>query len=217
MRVIAAFNTFLLVYGALFPIVDPVGNGPFFLAATMPCNAAERQELAFRVARNSLFLLLGSLFLGSPLLGFFGVTLPAVRVAGGLAVSVFGWQLLQSGVPIDEGAGAAGGLGRPVESFYPLTLPLTVGPGAISVAVTVGSERPKLEEGLAHLGLYTAAVVLAIVAISVTIYLCYRFAERTAALLGERGTHVLLRLSAFIMLCIGIQIIASGVHAFLVQ
>jgi multiple antibiotic resistance protein len=215
--VIEAANTFLLVYAALFPIVDPIGNVPFFLAATLACTQAERHELALGVARNSFFLLVGTLFFGSDVLGFFGVTVPAVRVAGGLAVSAFGWRLLESGGPVDAVPGAKSGTGpaKPVDSFYPLTMPLTVGPGSISVAITLGAEHPALASAPLRVAFFVAAALAALAAISVTIYFCYRFSERTVAILGARGTNVLLRLSAFIVLCIGIQIIWSGIAAFL--
>ncbi|HUA77093.1 MAG TPA: MarC family protein [Acetobacteraceae bacterium] len=210
-------NTFLLVYAALFPIVDPIGNVPFFLAATLANTEAERHALASGVARYSFFLLVGSFFFGANVLGFFGVTIPAVRVAGGLAVSAFGWRLLESGGTADTADGAKSGAGgaKPVDAFYPLTLPLTVGPGSISVAITLGAERPPLDSEPLDLALFVAAALVALVALAVTIYLCYRFSQRTVAILGERGTNVLLRLSAFIVLCIGIQIISSGVAAFL--
>lgn len=215
--VVKAANTFLLVYAALFPIVDPVGNVPFFLAATFDCTKDERHELARSVARYSFFLLVGSLFFGADVLGFFGVTIPAVRVAGGLAVSAFGWRLLQSGGPIDPMHSVRSGAGetKPVDAFYPLTMPLTVGPGAISVAITLGAERPPFGPKLLDFALFIAAALVALAAITATVYLCYRFAERSVMILGERGTNVLLRLSAFILLCIGIQIVFSGVEAFL--
>ena len=97
----------------------------------------------------------------------------------------------------------------PVDAFYPLTLPLTVGPGSISVAITLGSQRPPAPD-VAHLAILAGAAVAGLVAIAVTIFLCYRFAERITAALGERGTNVLVRLSAFILFCIGIQIIWNG-------
>ena len=99
-----------------------------------------------------------------------------------------------------------------MDAFYPLTMPLTVGPGSISVAITLGSQRPKAAD-LAHLALLGGAAVAGLAAIAVTIYVCYRFAERIVAALGERGTNVVVRLSAFILLCIGIQIIWSGYSA----
>ena len=92
-------------------------------------------------------------------------------------------------------------------------MPLTVGPGAISVAITLGSARPKEAVDLTHLAVLGGMAIAGLVAVAVTIYVCYRFAEPTIAALGEHGTNVLVRLSAFILLCIGIQIIWTGYSA----
>src|SRR5262249_4104668 len=97
----------------------------------------------------------------------------------------------------------------PIDSFYPLTMPLTVGPGSISVAITLGSQRPAAPD-FAQIALLGGAATAGLLAIGATIFLCYRFAERITSGLGERGTSVLARLSAFILLCIGIQIIWNG-------
>jgi multiple antibiotic resistance protein len=205
-------NAFLLVYAGLFPIVNPIGGAPIFLGLTRHCNAAERNALALRVAVNGFCLLLGSVFVGSHVLEFFGITLPIVRIAGGLVVTAFAWKLLHEGeAPAGETADDAGM--RPIgttDAFYPLTMPLTVGPGSISVAITLGSQRPVGAHGLAHLALLGGSAVAGLLAIALTIYVCYRFAERTVAALGERGTNVVVRLSAFILLCIGIQIVWNG-------
>lgn len=210
-------NSFLLVYAGLFPIVNPVGSAPVFLGLTRHCTDQERRILAWRIALNGFFLLLGSLFVGSHVLEFFGITLPAVRIAGGLVVSAFAWKLLHAGdEPRDR---HAADVARPIAAtdvFYPLTMPLTVGPGSISVAITLGSQRPKMAAGLADLALLGAAAVAGLVAIAVTIYICYRFAEPIITTLGESGTNVLVRLSAFILLCIGIEIIWSGYSALVV-
>ena len=204
-----ALNTFLLVYAALFPIVNPVGGAPIFLGLTRHLGDAERHALSRRVALNGFLLLLGSLFVGSHVLGFFGITLPVVRIAGGIVVSAFAWKLLHEGDKLEDQRGAATVPMAPVDAFYPLTLPLTVGPGSISVAITLGSQRPPAPD-FAHLALLAGAAVAGLLAIAVTIFLCYRFAERITAALGERGTNVLVRLSAFILFCIGIQIIWNG-------
>jgi len=210
-------NSFLLVYAALFPIVNPVGSAPIFLGLTRGSTEDERNVLARRVAINGFFLLLGSLFVGSHVLEFFGITLPVVRIAGGLVVSAFAWKLLQQGDPLEDAAGrptrAATGPARPIDAFYPLTMPLTVGPGSISVAITLGSQRPAGPHDLAHLALLGGAALAGLLAIAATIFLCYRFAERIVSALGERGASVLVRLSAFILLCIGIQIIWNGYRA----
>ena len=206
-------NTFLLVYAGLFPIVNPIGNAPIFLSLTRHAAARERHALAGRVGLHSFFLLLGSLLIGSHVLEFFGISLPALRVAGGLVVTSFGWQLLHAGgTGEDRDAGEAE---HPIDAFYPLTMPLTVGPGSISVAITLGTQRPRPLPDVVHVALLIGAAVAGLLAIAVTVYLCYRFAERIVALLGARGTDVVVRLSAFILLCIGVQILWTGVSSLL--
>jgi multiple antibiotic resistance protein len=202
-------DTFLLTYAALFPIVNPVGSAPLFLGLTQFCTERERRSLALRVAINSFFLLLGSLLIGSHVLGFFGISLPVVRIGGGLVVTVFGWKLLNSDERPDGDRDATKNTSPIPDSFYPLTMPLTVGPGSISIAITLGSQRPKDIDFLRLTQLDSAAIV-GIVAIALTVFLCYRFADGTVARLGKAATNVVVRLSAFIMLCIGIQIMWSG-------
>lgn len=205
-------NTFLLVYAGLFPIVNPVGGAPIFLSLTRHCTTRERNTLARKVAINGFLLLLGSLFVGSHVLQFFGITLPVVSIAGGLVVSAFAWRLLHANVERVEPRAAEPGsaLAAPVDSFYPLTLPLTVGPGSISVAITFGSQRPAAGMDYAELAILGGAATAGLAAIALTIYVCYRFAERIRATLGDSGTNVLVRLTAFILLCIGIQIVWNG-------
>jgi multiple antibiotic resistance protein len=202
-------NAFLLVYAGLFPIVNPIGSAPIFLSLTTAATEDERHLLARRVAINSALLLAGSMFIGSHLLEFFGITLPVVRLAGGLVLIAFGWKLLHTGVDPDGGH-AAGAESRSLDSFYPLTMPLTVGPGSISVAIALGSQRPAGTPDFSHLALLGGAAIAGIAAIALTIYVCYRYAESTIALLGKGGTNVVVRLSAFILLCIGIQIMWTG-------
>lgn len=203
-------GSFLLVYATLFPIVNPIGSAPLFLGLTQFSSERERAALARAVAFNSFFLLLGSLFVGSYVLEFFGISLPVVRIAGGLVVTAFGWKLLNADNRSVGGDGAPeeGSVQR-IDAFYPLTMPLTVGPGSISVAITLGSQRPKVVDA-AHLLQLGGAAVAGIIAIVLTVYLSYRFAERTISYVGRTGTSVLVRLSAFIMLCIGIQILWGG-------
>lgn len=209
-------NAFLLVYAGLFPIVNPVGSAPIFLGLTAGCSEAERNTLAWRVALNSVFLLAGSMFIGSHLLVFFGITLPVVRIAGGLVVATFGWKLLQSGIdPDDQRAANAEKHPTAIDSFYPLTMPLTVGPGGISVAIALGSQRPSESDNWSHLIALAGAAILGIVAIALTVFVCYRFAERMIEMLGKSGTNVVVRLSAFVLLCIGIQIIWTGVKTLI--
>jgi len=209
-------NSFLLVYAGLFPIVDPVGAAPIFLSMTRRLKSAERHRLATRVAINGFLLLLGSLLIGSYVLEFFGITLPVVRIAGGLVVASIGWKMLHESVELQDHSDASAAASEDrLDAFYPLTMPLTVGPGSISVAITLGSQRPHEATGLVDLGLVDLGALAGLVAIAATILLCYRYAERLIAGLGESGTNVVVRLSAFILLCIGIQIIWNGVQPLL--
>ena len=208
-------NSFLLVYAALFSIVNPLSGAPVFLSLTRRYPPRVRDALAGRIALNGFLLLLGSLFVGSHVLEFFGLTLPVVRVAGGLVVTAAGWTLLNQetdsqAAPPPQTAG-----GDEPDAFYPLTLPLTVGPGSITVAITLGSQRPQSASGISDLAWIASGAVAGLVAISLTIYVCYRFAEYLESVFGKTGTNVLLRLSAFILVCIGIQICWAGVSALI--
>jgi multiple antibiotic resistance protein len=200
-------SAFLLTFAGLFPIVNPIESAPFFFGLTANLSAAERQLLARKVAVNGFALLLGSMILGPWLLEFFGIELPVVRIAGGLVVAALGWKLLTQEQWSDHASSAGA---RKIGAFYPLTMPLTVGPGSMSVAITIGSHKPAGLPQLPQLAEQAAGALLGVVAIALSIYLAYRFAEIMARLLGETGVEVLVRLSAFILMCIGIEIIWSG-------
>ena len=202
------------VFAGLFPIINPVGNAPIFPTLTRHCSTGERHSLAGKVAINGFILLTGSLFLGSYALEFFGITLPVLRIGGGLVVTAFGWKLLHAGDNPDkrnEGTQS----NTEVDAFYPLTMPLTVGPGSISVAVALGSQRPPVERDFTELATLALAAVLGLAAIALSIYVCYRFADIVVSVLGKRGTDVVMRLSAFILLCIGVQIMWNGTNPLL--
>jgi multiple antibiotic resistance protein len=149
--------------------------------------------------------------LGPWLLVFFGIELPVVRIAGGLVVTSLGWKLLSQEqwsdhpshqVPQDAMARAG--------AFYPLTMPLTVGPGSMSVAVSIGSRKPVSGFSLTDFALYGVGAACGLVAVAISIYVAYRFAGNLSRFLGASGIEVLVRLSAFILMCIGIEFLWSG-------
>lgn len=207
-------KSIFLVVSALFPIVDPIGGSPVFLSLTKDYPAQTRRVLARRIAVNSFILLIASFAVGSQVLSFFGISLPVVQVGGGLIVIAAGWAMLQQ--KDGSNRAAAGGTASCTDAlrdaFYPLTLPLTVGPGSISVAITLGANEPhQLRAGL--LALAAAAIGSAFVAL--TIYLCYGFADRLAVIIGPTGMNVVLRLTAFLLVCIGVQIVWNGAKVLL--
>lgn len=204
-------SAFLLTFAGLFPIVNPVESAPFFLAMTTGISTAERRALARVIAVNGFALLLGSMLLGPWLLQFFGIQLPVVRIAGGLVVTALGWKLLTQEQWSDHGAAdLPSPSGHRVGAFYPLTMPLTVGPGSMSVAVTIGSRKPTSDLHLSQLALHALGALAGLIAIGLSIYIAYRFAEPIARRLGATGLEVVVRLSAFILMCIGIEILWNG-------
>jgi multiple antibiotic resistance protein len=206
----------LLIVGALFPIVNPIGNTPIFLSLTRGLSGSGRAILARMIAINGLILILTSIFIGTHILAFFGISLPVVQVGGGLVVISTGWALLRQ--PNDEETGEEGAEKECHEAdyarqaFYPLTLPLTVGPGSISVAITVGANRPEGSEWRWPL---IGGMLLGSAVIALSIYLSYRFAERLGRTLGDSAMNVIIRMSSFILVCIGVQILWNGLSALL--
>jgi multiple antibiotic resistance protein len=204
-------TSFLTVFVGLLPIVNPLGMAPIFLRLTSGSSERTRATLAWKIAVNGFALMAVSLFIGSHILAFFGLTVPAVQIAGGIVVMAAGWRLLQQGDDTESRERQS-----PVSediilrhAFFPLTMPLTVGPGTISVAITIGTKAASAHE-LLPLGIGALA---ATIAVSATIYVCYRFADRVLRLLGDSGTDIFLRLSAFVLLCLGVQILTNGLGA----
>lgn len=207
-------STFLILT-ALFPIVNPLGGAPLFLSLTHYYSPDERKMLSRRIALNSVVLIVVSYFIGTHILAFFGISLPVVQVGGGLVLATTGWALLKQ--KDDDSTKAdvhrsVGATDLSTKAFYPLTLPLTVGPGSISVAITLGANEPHTD----HLIIFSMlGAVIGAVLIAASVYLCYAFSDRLARALGETGMSVIMRLSSFLLVCIGVQIIWNGVSTLL--
>ena len=213
-RMNAVTRNILLVYAALMPIVNPLGMAPIFAAMTDGYGEGVRRTVAMRVAINGLVLLMASLFIGSYVLDFFGVSLAAVQLGGGLIVMISGWRILNQQSNLSEKQAPAPDSRDTIlsKAFYPLTMPLTVGPGSIAVALTLGSNLHEER----NMQLLQSALVstIGIALIGITIYLCYRYSDVLERLLGGTGTSIVVRLSAFILVCIGIQIMFNGADEF---
>ena len=211
---IEALQKALVVFATLTPIINAPGMAPIFLSMTEGYTPEVRRRVAGQIAVSGFLLVIGSVLIGSPLLAFFGVSLPVLRIGGGLLVAATAWQLLRSDSPrplhgpLSEKASEDGTITRSGSAFYPLTFPLTVGPGTISVSMSLSAEfRTKQLPILVGI----IALVVGTTLAAAVIYLSYRFAGALVRTLGESGTIVFLRLASFILLCIGIQIGWHGI------
>ncbi|ANU66033.1 MarC family protein [Turicimonas muris] len=200
-------NTFLYVYSSLITVINPIGGGLFFLSMTMSATREIRGKLAARIAVYCFFMTVVSLWIGSFILSFFGISLGVLRVGGGLVLFGAGWAMLNAPTAEDAPVDPAKKISTSelmAKAFYPLTLPLTIGPGAISVATAIGTST---EINLTNI----LAVNLAALATTLTIFVCFKYSDRITARLGATGSDAIQRIFSFILLCLGVQILWTGV------
>ena len=205
--------TFLLAFGALFSIVNPLSGSFIFFGATQGLEPKVRAQVSRWVAIYAFCIVAASLYIGAYVLSFFGISIPVLRVAGGIVVSMSGWRMLsepdateqrRSEVPYPRSID----LPPSRLAFYPLTMPLTTGPGTISVAISIGAGRPAgFHASLLAFFLETLAAVLLL---ALLVYGLYRHSARLADFIGATGTTIIVRLSAFLLFCIGIQVFWNG-------
>jgi len=201
-----------LVPLTLLPIINPLSGAPVFIR-TAGSNPVVVRRMARQVAINSWCILVASMLVGIYVLDFFGISLPIVRLGGGLLVASSGWRMLN-----DTGASAVqqAVADQPADlskaeimlrSFFPITFPLTTGPGAITAAIALGVHLPHTP--VRYL-LGASVAVLGVALTALVVYVVYRNSTRLLAMLGPIGTMVIMRLLAFILLCIGIEIMWAG-------
>ena len=200
---------FLLAFPALFSIVNPISGAFIFREATAERTHLERVGLARRVGIYSLLVMLIALWSGSYILAFFGVSIGALRIAGGAMLIGFAWELI--GAPQqrqDRKQQQASEGGADDVAFFPLTLPFTTGPGTIAVSVALGAGHPAGAKGV--LGFFLG-VSLAALVVAALITVLYSIADRLGEWLGRSASQTISRLSAFLLLCIGVQVFLAGV------
>ena len=219
--VLLFIRSFVLALSALLPVINPLGSALMFLEVVGFAPADEFKRLARKVAfRTILFLLIIELT-GAALLNFFDISLPVVQLAGGLVLAAMGWQLLNNEDRDQDKDGDATPVVTqhtstdPLENkiFYPLTFPLTAGPGCIVVTVTLGAHasfHSITENIIAHLG-----IALAIVASGFTVLLSYAYAPKITQKIAPQTVRGILRVIAFVLLCIGVQIAWKGLQAMI--
>jgi multiple antibiotic resistance protein len=205
-------QSLVLVPVTLLPIINPLAGAPVFSMTAGPDPAATR-PLARQVAINCWFILVGSLLVGTYVLELFGISLPIVRIGGGLLVAASGWRMLNHSdddevrAAVKRQATALSHAEVVKRSFFPLTFPLTTGPGTIAAAIAIGAGLPRQPT------LYVVGALVAVIGATLTvavIYLVYRHSARLMARLGEVGALVMTRLMAFVLLCLGIEILWTG-------
>src|ERR1700689_4038138 len=141
-------TTFLLAFGALFSIVNPLSGTFIFFGATRELDPRVRRQVSRWVAIYAFCIVTASLYVGAYVLSFFGISIPVLRVAGGIVVSMSGWRMLNEPDAPEQRRSEAPAYPRSIDTppsrlaFYPLTMPLTTGPGTISVAISMGDGRP---------------------------------------------------------------------------
>lgn len=211
----AVIEATILVVGALFPIVNPLGSAAIFINMVGSIDRSLHSALSRKIAIYSFFLLIGSLLWGVKILTFFGIAIYAVQIGGGLVVAATGWALLAQGT---SGVNTRTLSKENIleHAFYPYTLPITVGPGSISVAITLGAHLPaELRTDSIFSPKVLIAALVGVAVVCFIVYICYRYAAAAERLLGTAGTSVVMRLSSFILMCIGVQIVATGIKAYL--
>ncbi|HTT37503.1 MAG TPA: MarC family protein [Burkholderiales bacterium] len=206
---------FLLAFPALLSIINPLGGAFVFLGATQRLGPEMRAHLARWVAIHSFFILNASLWVGAYVLSFLGISMPVLRVAGGIVIALAGWRMLNAKDESEQRDNAielASSRDASRIAFFPLTMPITAGPGTISVAIALGTSRPR---GADHLFWFFLAATFTTILICAVIYVLYRYSSRLATLIGPTGTVIVLRLTAFLLFCIGIQVLWTGVSDLL--
>ncbi len=199
---IAAFS-----FLALFPIVNPPAMTPIFLDMTSDITTVERNRLAGKISWYTLILLLTVLFVGGWILKLLDISIHVIRIAGGLLLFNMAWQMLNSGS--GESAQRNGGFKTESSSkvFFPMTMPITAGPGTIAVTLSLipTGSLLKLKTWISFAGVATG-----IAAVSLVVFIFYRYSGYFFSRLGKQGIQVVTKLSAFILLAIGVEIIWKG-------
>ncbi|HTW48739.1 MAG TPA: MarC family protein [Acidobacteriaceae bacterium] len=215
------WKSFFIAISALLPLINPIGSALVFLGLVGDAPPDTFRSLARKIAVNNVIFLLIIELLGTAILRFFGISLPIVQVSGGIVIAAIGWSVLNEkgsdSWTADKGKGIS--LSSEVykeleeKAFYPFTFPITSGPGTLVVTLTLASrgEGNKLELNLLrHGGLFLAIVVL-----SILVYICYANAPRLTRAIPQSTVQGILRVVAFILMCIGMQIAWNGLSALL--
>lgn len=218
------WNSFLIAFSALLPLINPLGSALVFLGLAGNAPPKLYRSLARRIAINNIVFLGIFELLGAAILNFFGISLPIVQLSGGIVIAAMGWRVLNEkdedsgdATKLDEAEACDETQARSLEQkvFYPFTFPITSGPGTLVALLTLTariSSRVISKDILAHVGVFLAVVIL-----SVLCYFCYAYAPKISRAIPPSTAHGILRVIAFILLCIGVQIALNGLSVLLAE
>mgnify|MGYP000964137962 CR=1 FL=1 len=199
----------LTFFGALFAIMNPLVNLPFFLSLTSGYSAAEQRRAALRITAYAAAMCAAIALAGPEILTFFGITVDDFRVAGGLVLAGIALSMLNgAGNPAHEGGPRESvAASRKDIAFYPMTFPMIVGPGAITTLIVFLRDA----EGPAEHAVYAAVVAAMLAMIGVAL----RFASAIGSRLSDTLRVIMTRLMGMILLAIAISMLVAGVKALL--
>jgi multiple antibiotic resistance protein len=218
------WTSFLLAFSVLLPLINPLGSAFVFLGLAGDAPPRVYRSLARRIAINNIIFLAIIELLGAAILNFFGVSLPIVQLSGGIVIAAMGWSVLNEKDAIadyrnkeeeTEVRGEIQTRNLEQKAFYPFTFPVTSGPGTLVALLTITahiSHRVISRDILAHVGVFLAVIVL-----SVLVYFCYAYAPKISKAIPPSTAHGILRVIAFILLCIGVQIAWNGLAVLLAE
>ena len=205
------FTFFGLAFSALLPLINPLGDALVFLSVVGPAGPAVYRRLAGRIALDTTLFLIVIEAGGAAVMKFFGISLPVMQVSGGLVLAAMGWHLLsqeEKPSPPEIQPDHMDGATLDSKVFYPLTFPITAGPGCIVVMITLSAHASAVQ-GFGDLGAHLG-ITLAVVLLSAAVFICYGFAPVVAARVKPGTAHGIQRVIAFTLLAIGVQITWNG-------
>ncbi|MCU1323716.1 MAG: multiple antibiotic resistance (MarC)-related protein [Acidobacteriaceae bacterium] len=216
---------FALTFSALLPLINPLGSALIFLGLVGSAPPQVYRALARRIAINTVLFFAVIDLVGSTILAFFGISLPIVQFSGGLVIAAMAWSLLnqkdiqpnaekiQAAAAVAEESEISGTLEQ--KAFYPFTFPVTAGPGCIVVMLTLSAH---VRQGrISDTVVAQTGTMLAVILLSGTVYLSYAYAPRITRSISPSTAHGILRVIAFILLCIGVQIAWNGLAPLLIS
>lgn len=207
-----------LAFSALLPVINPLGSALILLGLVGPAPPEVFRSLARKIAFSTVFFLLGIDLAGAAILAFFGISLAVVQFAGGFVLAAMGWNLLNQSDAAPENSASPSSRDRGSLSdqiFYPFTFPVTAGPGTIVVTLTLSahaSQKNLLDEAFGHIGILGGIVLNCVI-----VYLSYAYAQKITLKISRQTVHGILRVVAFILLCIGVQIAWKGLDALILS